>query len=131
MLNLVCELNDWPVNPSNNFITKNCFVFFYRIKLNRNTIKRKFIYTVYGIVFDGVESWNFCNEVTWNVQVFGVDNRASRRSENRKNNVFILDERPTDDVDDSIGEPSVLFLLDLKQNFGSIFFIMVMVAIFI
>lgn len=43
----------------------------------------------------------------------------------------MLDERPTDDVDDSIGEPSVLFLLDLKQNFGSIFFIMVMVAIFI
>ena len=41
--------------------------------VKRNTIKRKFIYKVYGVKFDGTGPWSFRNEFVRNL-IFGVDN---------------------------------------------------------
>ena len=39
------------------------------VKLARNTVKRKFIYSVFGLVFDIARSWSFFTEWPQNVLV--------------------------------------------------------------
>ena len=41
-LYLVCELNSWPCNPTNNLTLENCL--FGTVKLVRNAMKSKFTY---------------------------------------------------------------------------------------
>lgn len=50
---IVYDLENWPINPSNNVSIKNCL--FRAAKLTRNGIKRYFIYYGYRITFDGSE----------------------------------------------------------------------------
>ena len=89
-------------------------------ELTRNTFKRKFIYSGYGIVFDGAVSWIFDNNSVWNVVIFCVDNSSSRKCENCKCNIIILGEGTTDDNTDSAGEPEIEFsisFIKLKTRF--------------
>ena len=41
-----------------------------------NSDKSKWIYRGYGIAFDGNGEWNFGNDFTRNVVIFGVDNSS-------------------------------------------------------
>ena len=61
---LLSELNNWPRNPTNNFLLKNCL--FGTVNLVRNTIKRKFTYNGQGTAFDGEGSWSFDNDIARN-----------------------------------------------------------------
>ena len=57
-----------------------------RIKIKRNTIKRKFFTIVIGMLFDAAGSWSLGNEFARNDVIFVVDNNLSGLSENRKIN---------------------------------------------
>ena len=52
----------------------------------KNSDKSKWVYTGYGIAFDGVDLWSFGNDFARNVTIFGVDNSSSSHVDNRKNN---------------------------------------------
>ena len=77
---IVCELNNWPQNTTNNFLLKNCY--FATIELVRNRIKSKFTYNGQGIPFDGEGSWSFDKGFARNVAIFGVDNSSPFHSDN-------------------------------------------------
>ena len=52
---------------------------------------------------------------------FGVDNSSSSHTDNRKNNLFVLGERPTQGINDSTGSAEkklVLILAKHVQNFA-------------
>lgn len=70
----------------------------------------------YGETFDGTDSLSFGDELTQNVVNFGVYNSSLRHSENCNNNLFILGEGPTDDIDSSAKpeKSSILILLNEK-----------------
>ena len=51
-----------------------------------------------------------------NVIISGVDNSSSSHSNNWKNNVLVLAEVPTDDVNDSIGTAEQKFGLNLIKR---------------
>ena len=60
--------------------------------------KTKWVYSGYGVAFDGAVSWSFDNDFPRNVIIFGVDNSSSSHTDNHKNNFLILGEDPTSDI---------------------------------
>ena len=96
---IVCELNNWPRNPTYNFPAKNCL--FGRVKLVKNAIKSKVIYDGRPITFDGESSYSFGNDFDRNVVIFVVDNSSSSHTKNRKNNFSVFGEGPADVINDS------------------------------
>ena len=54
---IVCDLDAWPRNPTNNFKFKNCL--FDTTKIVKNSDKEKYVYSGYGITFDSTNSWSF------------------------------------------------------------------------
>ena len=52
----------------------------------KNNDKEKYVYSGYGIAFDGKSEWNFGNDSTRNVVIiFWVDNSLSSHTDNLKN----------------------------------------------
>ena len=96
---IVCELNNWPRNPTYNFPPKNCL--FGRVKLVKNAVKSKVIYDGRPITFDGESSYSFGNDFDRNVVIFVVDNSSSSHTKNRKNNFLVFGEGPADVINDS------------------------------
>ena len=82
------QLNNWPRNPTNNFTLKKYL--FDTVKSVRNAIKSKFANNSQGIAFDGEGSWNFDNNLAWNIVIFGVDNSLSSHTDNQKHNFLVL-----------------------------------------
>ena len=54
----------------------------------KNGDKSRFIYSSYGIVFNGVGSWSFRKYLARNVATFGVNNSSPSQADNRKDNFF-------------------------------------------
>ena len=65
------ELFAWPKNPTNSFKFKNCL--FGATNVVKNSDKEKYVYSWYGITFDGGGSWSFDNGIGRNVIIFVVD----------------------------------------------------------
>ena len=55
------------------------------------------------ISFDGACSWSFDNEFAKNVVILGVDNSSSSHKDSHKNNLIVIVEVPTDDINDYSG----------------------------
>ena len=107
------ELDAWPKNPLNNFKFKNClFVATNTIKSND---KERWVYSGYGIAFDGVGSWNFGNDFAGNFVIFGVDNSSSSHDDNRKNNFLVLGEGPTYGINGTSGSPEKKFSINFSR----------------
>lgn len=68
------------------------------MKLTRNTIKRKLIYNGYGIACYGSGLWSLDNEFVQSVVVW-VQTTVYQNTLK-----IILDEGPTDDIVDKVGE---------------------------
>ena len=85
------------------FYSKNC----------KDSEKHKYVYSVYGIAFDGVNSWSFGNDYATNVVIFGFDNSSLSHSNNHKNNFLILREGLTHNINGSFGslEKSLVLIL--------------------
>ena len=74
----------------------------------------KYVYSSYGIEFDGKGSWSFGNDYTRNVVIFGVDNSSSSHTDNQKNNFLILSEGDTFGINGRFGTPEKTYNI----NFG-------------
>ena len=81
---IVYDLNPWPRNPTINFEFEKCL--FGATSKVKNNDKEKWVYSGYGITFDGASSWNFGNSFARNVVIFGVNNSSSSHADNHKNN---------------------------------------------
>ena len=62
------DLGTWPRNPTNNFKFKNCLSGATNVVKNSDT--EKYVYSGYGITFNGRGSWNFDNDFARNVIIF-------------------------------------------------------------
>ena len=90
---IVYDLYAWPNNPLNNFILKNCML--VATNIVKNSDKEKWIYSTFGIAFDGTGSQNLCNDFAKSAVIFGVDNSFSSHTDNCKNNFLVFGEGPT------------------------------------
>ena len=61
----------------------------------QNSDKEKFVYSGYGIAFDGKGSWSFGNNYAGNVVIFGVDNSSSSHTDNQGYDMLLLGEGNT------------------------------------
>ena len=61
---IVYDLNDWPKNPNRNLKLENCS--FCATNIRKNNSKSKWVYTGYGIAFDGGSSWSTGNDFARN-----------------------------------------------------------------
>ena len=76
----------------------------------------------YGIAFDLAGLWNYCNDFTRNILIFGVDNNSSSHADKLKNNFLVLNEGPIDDISGCIGAAKKKFSINFskkqRQNFA-------------
>ena len=74
---------------------------FGSVKLVRNPVKYKFIYSGKKIVFVGDSLWSLDNDFFRNVVIFGADNTSSSHTKNKKNK--LSGEEPIDGINDKTG----------------------------
>ena len=65
--------------PLRNFALKNCL--FRVTDIVKNSDKEKYVYSGYGIAFDGEIEWSFDNDYARNIIIFGVDNSSSSHAD--------------------------------------------------
>ena len=87
------DLEAWPRNPTDNFKFKNCL--FAATNIAANGDKKKYVYSGYGITFNGAGLWSFENDTAINVIIFGNDDSLFPYSDNRKNKFLVLGEGST------------------------------------
>ena len=68
----------------------------------KNSDKSKYLYSSYGIVFDGAGSWSSDNDLARNNVIFGVDESSSSHVDNCQNNFLVLEEEPADGINGSV-----------------------------
>ena len=83
--------------------------------IRKNSDKSEWVYTGYGIAFDVGGSWSFDNDFARNVVIFGVDNRSSSHAGNGKNNLLVLDEGLTYDINGSSGATEKKFSVNFAE----------------
>ena len=80
-----------------------------------NSNKEQYVYSGYGIAFDGKVSWSFGNDFARNVIIIGVDNSSSSHSDNQKNDFLILGEAGTFGINGSFGAPEKKFSINFSK----------------
>ena len=125
---IVSDLGYWPKIQRRNFTSKNFLFEATNIVTNNN--KEKYVYSRYGIAFDGKGSWSFNDDITSNIIIFAVDISSSSHTDNPKNYFLILDERDTFGINGSFGAPkkSILILVKQIQNFALAWIIIVIIV---
>ena len=89
----------------------------YLTKIVNVSIIKKWLYSVYGIGFNGTALWSFGDDSARNVINFGVDNSSSSHIDNDKENFLILGEGPTYGINGSYqGKSLVLTVLQQRQS---------------
>ena len=86
----------------------------------KNSDKEKYMYSGYGISFDGTGEGNFGNEFARNVVIFGVDNSSSSHTDNFKNDFLVFGEGDVLVLVEALVHQKkslVLTLLRQRQNF--------------
>ena len=71
----------------------------------KNNDKEEYVYSGYGIAFNGKVEWYFDNDYARNVIIFGVDNSSSSHAHNLRNDFLILGEGDTFGINGSFGAP--------------------------
>ena len=86
----------------------------------KNSNEEKWVYSCYGIAFNGANSSNFGNDDARNV-IFGVDDSSSSHTDNRKNNFLVWGNSPSYGINGSFGSTEkslVIILVQQIQNFA-------------
>ena len=104
------DLVAWPKIPLQKFTLKNCL--FGATNIVKSTDKGKWVYSGYGIAFDGGIWWSFGNGTVRNIIIFGVNNSSSPHVDNLKNNFLILGLGPTFGISESFGSPEKKFSIN-------------------
>ena len=94
-------------NSAWNFTIKNCF--FDAASIAKTSDKERWVYSGYGIAFDGKGEGSFVDESTMNALIFDVDNNSSSHTDNCKNNFLILGESPAFGINGSFGPSGFWF----------------------
>ena len=110
---IVYDLDAWPKIPLRNFTLKNCL--FGATNIVKNSDKEKYVYSGYGVAFDGKCEWSFGNYYAKNVIIFCVDNSLSSHTDNLKNNFLILGEGATFGINGSFGAPEKKFSINFSK----------------
>ena len=63
---IVHDLDSWPKIPLRNFTLENCL--FGATNIVKNSDKEKYVYSGYGIAFDGKGEWSFDNDYPFHTQ---------------------------------------------------------------
>ena len=100
----------WPKIPLRNLTLKNCL--FGATNTVRNSDRENYVYSVYGIAFDGKSAWSFSDDFARNVIIFGVDNSSSSHTDNLKNDFLILGERDTFGINGGFCAPGEKFSIN-------------------
>ena len=101
----------------------------YLTKFVNVSIIKKWLYSAYGIGFNGAASWSFGNDSARNVINFGVDNSSSSHIDNNKDNFLILGEGPTYGINGSYqGKSLVLTFVQQRQNSAWVCITMVIIV---
>ena len=99
----VYDLATWPKISLQNFTLKNYL--FGATNIVKHSDKDKWVYSGYGMAFDGGDWWNFGNGTARNVIIFGGDNSSLPYIGNLKNNFLILGKGPTFGINGSFVSP--------------------------
>ena len=99
---IVYDLDNWRKSALKNFILKSCL--FGATNLVKNSDKEKYVYSGYGITFNGNGSWNFGNDLPRDGVVFDVNNSSSSHTDNWKNNFLVLGEGSTYGINGNFGK---------------------------
>ena len=86
-----------------NVPIKNCL--FGATSIAKNSNKEKWVYSAYGIAFDGKGEWSFGNDNAKNVIIFGVDVSSSSHADILNNISLVLGEGDTFGINGSFGAP--------------------------
>ena len=70
----------------------------------------------YGITFDGKSEWNFGNDSTRNVVIFGVDESSTSLTDNRKNDFLVLGKGDTFRINGSFGAPDKKLSINFSKS---------------
>ena len=112
---IVFDLDYWPKIPLRNFTLRNCLSGVTNIV--KNSDREKYLYSGYGIAFDGKGSWSFSYEFARNVIIFGVDNSFLSHADSLKYDFLILGEGDPFGFNGSFGAPEKkLEFIFLKQR---------------
>ena len=84
----VFDLRNWSEVPLRTFTLKNCL--FGATNITKHSGKEKWVYSGYGIAFDGKGEWSFGNAFARNVAIFSVDNTSSYHRDNFRNTILVL-----------------------------------------
>ena len=87
---LVVKQNNYEIKIVNVYIVydfKNCL--FGATNIVKNNVKENFVYSDYGIAFDGAVKQSFNNDSARKIKNFGVNKSSSSHSDNQKN-VFLV-----------------------------------------
>ena len=82
----------------------------------KNSDKDNWVFSGYGIAFDGEGWWSFSNGADRNVIAFGVDNSSWSHVDNFKNNFLILGLGPTFGINGSFGWPEKEFSISFTKS---------------
>ena len=76
----------------------------------------KWVYSGYGIAYDGTGTCSLGNNFARNVVTFVVDNSSSSHSDNRKNIFLVLGEGPNYVINGSFGSPEKKFSINFSKT---------------
>ena len=95
--------------------------FFGSTNIAKDNDKEQYVYSSYGIAFDGKCPWSFNDDFARNIIIFGVDNSSASHTDNLENYFLFLSERDTLGIKESFGAPErklALILVKQRQNFA-------------
>ena len=110
---IVYDLDAWSKIPLRNFILKNCL--FGATTIVKTNDKEKYVYSGYGIAFNGKNQWSFGNYYARNVVTFGVDTSSSSHIDNCKNKFSVLGEGDTFGINGRFGAPEKKFTINFTE----------------
>ena len=93
---------------------ENCL--FGSVKLTKNADIDKYGYFGYGIGFDRQSSFSSSNETGKNVIIFEVDMSSSSKIDNRKKDILVLGERPTQGLEHTFSAEKIYSINLTKKN---------------
>ena len=117
---IVYELDTSPRDLSTNFTLGDCL--FGAFKLTKNPDPDKYRYNGYGIGFDARSQFLLSNS-EWgkNDVIFGVDNSSSVHDDNRKKDILVFCEGPTNGFDDAAITAEAKYAINMTKSRKKVF----------
>ena len=114
---IIYDLDNLLKTPLRNFALKIPCLASLFTNIAKNSDKSKWMYSGYGLAFDGESKASLGNESARNVVICGIDNSSPSHINNRKNDYLVLGERDTFGINESFGAPEkILVLILVKQR---------------